>query len=174
MLESIVTNQPKLSKEEYKPYHDALVDRLVVLQQEAKKAGTGVVVLFEGWKGAGKGSRISDLIYHLDARGVSVHVTEDFDPAEAERTRSSDFGATGYYPTMQQFWKALGPRDAITLFDRGWYSALIDHVFNERAAQELSDRIHQDWPNAEITIMPCGGLCSYYAEEDGLIIGYGW
>ena len=38
MLESIVTNQPKLSKEEYKPYHDALVDRLVVLQQEAKKA----------------------------------------------------------------------------------------------------------------------------------------
>ena len=96
MLESIVTNQPKLSKEEYKPYHDALVDRLVVLQQEAKKAGTGVVVLFEGWKGAGKGSRISDLIYHLDARGVSVHVTEDFDPAEAERTRSSDFGATGY------------------------------------------------------------------------------
>lgn len=95
MLESIVTNQPKLSKEEYKPYHDALVDRLVVLQQEAKKAGTGVVVLFEGWKGAGKGSRISDLIYHLDARGVSVHVTEDFDPAEAERTRSSDFGANG-------------------------------------------------------------------------------
>ena len=50
----------------------------------------------------------------------------------------------------------------------------IDHAFNERAAQELSDRIHQDWPGAEITIMPCGGLCSYYAEEDGLIIGYGW
>lgn len=50
----------------------------------------------------------------------------------------------------------------------------IDHVFNERAAQELSDRIHQDWPNAEIIIMPCGGLCSYYAEEDGLIIGYAW
>ena len=53
-------------------------------------------------------------------------------------------------------------------------SVYIDHAFNERAAQELSDRIHQDWPDAEITIMPCGGLCSYYAEEDGLIIGYGW
>lgn len=131
MLASIDTKQPKLSKEEYKPFHDALVDRLVVLQQEAKKAGTGLVVLFEGWKGAGKGSRISDLIYHLDARGVSVHVTEDFDPEEAKRTRAEDFGATGYYPTMQQFWKALGPRDAITIFDRGWYSALIDHVSNE-------------------------------------------
>ena len=32
---------------------------------------------------------------------------------------------------MRQFWKALGPRDAITIFDRGWYSALIDDVFNE-------------------------------------------
>lgn len=131
MLESIDIDQPKLSKEEYKPYHDALVDRLVVLQQEAKKAGTGVVVLFEGWKGAGKGSRISDLIYHLDARGVSVHVTEDFDPEEAKKTQSADFGATSYYPAMQQFWKALGPRDAITIFDRGWYSALIDHVSND-------------------------------------------
>lgn len=131
MLASIDTKQPKLTKEEYKPLHDALVDRLVVLQQEAKKAGTGLVVLFEGWKGAGKGSRISDLIYHLDARGVSVHVTEDFDPEEAKRTRADDFGATSYYPTMQQFWKALGPRDAITIFDRGWYSALIDHVSNE-------------------------------------------
>lgn len=50
----------------------------------------------------------------------------------------------------------------------------IDHVFNERAAQELEERIHVDWPDAEVTIMPCGGLCSYYAEEDGLIIGYGW
>ena len=131
MLESSDLKQPKLPKDEYKPYHDALVDRLVVLQQEAKKADRGVVVLFEGWKGAGKGSRISDLIYHLDARGVSVHVTEDFDAAEAEKTKSPDFGATSYYPAMQQFWKALGPRDSITFFDRGWYSVFIDHLENE-------------------------------------------
>lgn len=50
----------------------------------------------------------------------------------------------------------------------------IDHAFNEKAAQELSDRIHVDWPEAEVVILPCGGLCSYYAEEEGLIIGYGW
>lgn len=145
MLASIDTKQPKLTKEEYKPFHNALVDRLVVLQQEAKKAGTGLVVLFEGWKGAGKGSRISDLIYHLDARGVSVHVTEDFDPEEAKRTRLDDFGATSYYPAMQQFWKALGPRDAITIFDRGWYSALIDHVSSEMhvASDKKRKRVKQ-------------------------------
>lgn len=50
----------------------------------------------------------------------------------------------------------------------------IDHAFNERAACELEEHIHADWPEAQVTIMPCGGLCSYYAEEEGLIIGYGW
>ena len=36
----------------------------MVLQQEAVKKGVGLVVLFEGWNGAGKGSRISDLMYN--------------------------------------------------------------------------------------------------------------
>ncbi len=50
----------------------------------------------------------------------------------------------------------------------------IDHVDNETAARELGDAIVSRWPSSEIMIMPCGGLCSYYAEESGLIIGYGW
>lgn len=50
----------------------------------------------------------------------------------------------------------------------------IDHVFNESAAAALADRIKADWPEAEVVVMPCGGLCSYYAETDGLIIGFGW
>ncbi len=65
MLESIDFSRPHLSKEEYKPRRDALMEELVVLQQEAVKKGVGLVVLFEGWNGAGKGSRISDLMYNL-------------------------------------------------------------------------------------------------------------
>lgn len=49
----------------------------------------------------------------------------------------------------------------------------IDHVENEKGAQELADKIRETWPTAEIEILPCGGLCSYYAEQSGLIIGYG-
>ena len=49
----------------------------------------------------------------------------------------------------------------------------IDHVDNEKGAQELADKIRETWPDAEIQILPCGGLCSYYAEQSGLIIGYG-
>lgn len=50
----------------------------------------------------------------------------------------------------------------------------IDHAFNETSAQALASKISEKWPSAEIVCLPCGGLCSYYAETDGLIIGYGW
>ena len=58
----------------------------------------------------------------------------------------------------------------------GYHGGLvyIDHVDNETGAQALASTIREAWPEADIEIIPCGGLCSYYAEESGLIIGYEW
>ncbi|HIR90964.1 MAG TPA: DegV family protein [Candidatus Limicola stercorigallinarum] len=50
----------------------------------------------------------------------------------------------------------------------------IDHVDNEKDAEELAQRIKEQWPTAQPRVIPCGGLCSYYAERDGLIIGFAW
>ena len=50
----------------------------------------------------------------------------------------------------------------------------IDHVDNAEGAEELGRAITSEWPRAEVEILPCRGLCSYYAEEAGLIIGYEW
>lgn len=50
----------------------------------------------------------------------------------------------------------------------------IDHVDNAEGAEELGRAIVSEWPQAEVEILPCRGLCSYYAEETGLIIGYEW
>lgn len=50
----------------------------------------------------------------------------------------------------------------------------MDHVDNEAGCQEIAAAISAKWPEAEIMIMPCGGLCSYYAESKGIIIGYDW
>lgn len=130
MLDTIHFKEPPMEKEAYKELYDKLITRLILLQQEAKKNNVGVVVLFEGWKGAGKGSRISDLVYHLDARDTSVYVTKDFNEKEASKVLKDDFGATGFYPSMQQFWKALGPRGSITFYDRGWYSLAAQHLIN--------------------------------------------
>lgn len=123
MLETVDFSLPPLPKDEYKERRDALMERLVVLQQQARERGVGLVVLFEGWDGAGKGSRISDLMYHLDARATSVFVTENLDVKAARSFPGAEHGVTGFYPTMQEFWQALGMRGTVTFYDRGWYTA---------------------------------------------------
>lgn len=50
----------------------------------------------------------------------------------------------------------------------------IDHVDHEHGADALKEAIETEWPGAEVYVLPCGGLCSYYAEETGLIVGYEW
>ena len=48
----------------------------------------------------------------------------------------------------------------------------INHCLNEDAAQQLKATICRKWNDADVQIVPCTGLCSFYAEEGGLIIGY--
>ena len=155
MLEQLNLNAPKMSKEEYKPIHDELVKKLVVLQQKARRKGVGLVVLFEGWSGAGKGSRISDLMYELDARATSVHVTEDIDVKAAFKFAGTDWGVTGYDPLMREFWKVLGERGTITFYDRGWYTtaaeqALIEVSSNKPAVMKKLVKQAKNQPIAEI------------------------
>ena len=134
MLEQVDFSAEEMPKEEYKARYKELVKKLVVLQQQARSAGVGLVVLFEGWGGAGKGSRISDLMYELDARATTVHVTEGFDIEESRNFVGREWGVNNYYPSMQQFWKALGERGTITFYDRGWYAAGIDRALLELSA----------------------------------------
>ena len=128
MLEKVDLKAKKMEKEEYKPVHDELIQKLVVLQQQARSAGVGLVVLVEGWSGAGKGSRISELVYELDARATKVHVTEDINPKAARKFPGIKQGVTGNDPLMKQFWQALGERGEITFYDRGWYTAAVEQA----------------------------------------------
>ncbi len=49
---------------------------------------------------------------------------------------------------------------------------IIDHVDNPAAAQKLKEMICEAFAHAEVTIGTCGGLCSFYAEHGGMIIGF--
>ena len=46
----------------------------------------------------------------------------------------------------------------------------IAHCFGEAQAQLLIDAVKKDFPNARYTVEPTGALCSFYAEEGGLMI----
>ena len=46
----------------------------------------------------------------------------------------------------------------------------IAHCFAEDRAQLLVDAVKKDFPDARYTVEPTTALCSFYAEEGGLII----
>lgn len=49
---------------------------------------------------------------------------------------------------------------------------IIDHCENESEARKLKDDLLAEYPEAEIIIRPMKGLCSFYAEKGGLMIGF--
>lgn len=51
-------------------------------------------------------------------------------------------------------------------------SVVISHCQNVEFAKRVKNEIQNVWSNADITILPTRGLCSYYAEQNGLIIGF--
>lgn len=51
-------------------------------------------------------------------------------------------------------------------------TVIIDHCYNETGAHALKNAIHTDFPNAIVRIEKTAGLCSYYAEKGGLMIGF--
>lgn len=135
----------KTPKETYKPLYDDLMRKLVVLQQRARAKDIGLVVLFEGWNGAGKGSRIGDLLHNLDARATHVHVLSNFNQDEAARFRDMGTDVTGFAPLMQEFWQALGPRGDMTIYERGWYTAAARRLLytdKEDLAKSYETAIH--------------------------------
>lgn len=50
--------------------------------------------------------------------------------------------------------------------------ARISHCMNLTAAKELAAKIIGLFPKARVTIGECRGLCSFYAERGGLLLGY--
>ena len=45
-------------------------------------------------------------------------------------------------------------------------------VVIEKFCQQLSELILETFPQADIKILGTSGLCSFYAEDGGLLMGY--
>ncbi len=48
----------------------------------------------------------------------------------------------------------------------------ISHCFNEMGADRLKELIREQFKQVQIKIFECRGLCSFYAEKGGLLVGY--
>ncbi len=86
-----------------------------------------------------------------------------------------DVSEEGLHPTN----KCRGEKKAIaSLYENmkrlGYKGArvLIDHCYNENAAKALKETICAEFPKAKVIIDKTMGLCSFYAEKGGLMIGF--
>ena len=48
----------------------------------------------------------------------------------------------------------------------------IAHCLNKEAGEALAKLSRNKFPNADILIYKCGGLCSFYAEKGGMLVGF--
>lgn len=81
--------------------------------------------------------------------------------------------------TLEQKDKVRGERKAIpsilsNMKKMGYKGGkvIIDHCFNENAAKQLKELIRMEFKHADIRIGTTKGLCSFYAEQGGLLIGF--
>lgn len=134
MLEKVDLTK-KVAKQEYKAIFSELQYRLRAIQKEAREAGIPVVIVFEGWDAAGKGTNIHLLIEKLDPRGFKVY------PIMAPLVDEL------YRPFLWRFWIKLPNHGEMAIFDRSWYGrVLVERVEKltpkedwQRAYQEIND-----------------------------------
>jgi polyphosphate:AMP phosphotransferase len=98
--------------------------RLGELQRKLRAAQVPVIIIFEGWHGAGKGALINSLVQAMDPRGFKVYTP--YAPDEEERSK----------PFFWQFWKKLPAKGAISIFDRSWYGQVINKEAEDDNGQE--------------------------------------
>lgn len=80
--------------------------------------------------------------------------------------------------TLEQKAKCRGEKKAIIAMwkqmkELGYKGGkvIIDHCFNEEAAKQLSGMIKSEFADAIIKISTTSGLCSFYAEQGGMLVG---
>lgn len=112
MLEKIDLSK-KLSKEKYKAVISNLEIKIGKLQREARRLGVPVIMVFEGWDAAGKGTLINKILLSLDPRGF--HVCPTNPPNEEERLK----------PFLWRFWIKTPGKGRIAIFDRSWYGRVL-------------------------------------------------
>lgn len=125
MLEKVDLSK-KIEKKEYKAALKEESEKLSLLQRRCQAAQIPVMIVFEGFSAAGKGTQINRVIQPLDPRGFLVHASSK--TTEEEKMR----------PFLWRYWIKVPARGRIAIFDRSWYRSV------------LSDRFDRQIPESQI------------------------
>ena len=88
-------------------------------------------------------------------------------------------GIASDHGDLQQMAKSRGDKRAMAdmvkiMKDLGYKGGkvLIHHCENPEAAAGFEKKIHADYPDANVVIDTTNGLCSFYAEDGGMLVGF--
>lgn len=128
MLEKVdlTRTYPKAS---YKKEIPARRRYLYDLQRAAWSNKIPILLLFEGWDAAGKGSTIAALTSRLDPRGYRLY------PITPPRTYETQ------YPWLWRFWLKTPGHGEMAIFDRSWYIHVLDDVVDKRTTKNERERL---------------------------------
>ncbi len=123
---------------------------------------TGLLFMLESMKNLANNGRVSPLVAKM-AGILGIRIVG----------RASDKG------DLEPLNKCRGEEKAIaTIFEHLKSSGLkngkvkIVHCFNERASIELKKKIEAELKNVKTEIYECRGLCGFYMEKGGMLVGY--
>ena len=143
MLEKIDLSK-KVSKKEFKKLMPLLRNRLYDLQKATWDARLPVIILFEGWDAAGKGTSIQYLTSRLDPRGFKLH------PIRPARTYEMK------HPWLWRFWLKIPGRGEWAIFDRSWYGRVLVERAEQLIPQKEWRRAYRDIVDFEQTLADDG------------------
>jgi len=131
MLENINLKK-KLSREEAKRILPPLQHRLNDLEKACWDQHVSTMMVFEGWDAAGKGTVISSLTQRMDPRGFRLY------PITAPRTYEM------HRPWLWRFWLKVPNRGEMVLFDRSWYSRVLEERFEATIPEKEWRQAYRD------------------------------
>lgn len=122
-----------ITKKEYKAEINLLRTRLAELQRQIIDLKIPVLIAFEGWSAAGKGTCISKILYPLDPRYFNVYTMGKISEDTAMR------------PFLWDYWRKTPSKGRITIFDKSWYhSALPDQRYKRLLSPAEIDGFYYD------------------------------
>lgn len=126
------------------------------------KENTGLLFMLESMRNLANNGRVNPIVAGIAGLlGIRV-VGKASDKGDLEQLDKCRGEAKALSAILKHL-KALGYKGG---------KVRIGNSFNEVAANRLSDLIKAEYPSANIEIYQSRGICSFYAEKGGLMIGF--
>ena len=123
---------------------------------------TGLLFMLESMKNLANNGRVSPLVAKMAGLlGIRV-VGKASDKGDLEPLNKCR-GEAKALEAIVAHMKSIGFKGGLVR---------IAHCFNEAASEKLKELIKKEFETAKIIIYKCRGLCSFYAEKGGLLVGF--